>query len=91
MREYEDGSTEIAQDLKNKIELKQNLRHQKFEEDKIKYNPHYFVNEQNEKSKDNVYTFNGKYWNDRKTGKVKELKDSDIFEVSNISLTDKKA
>lgn len=91
LREYEGGSTEVAQDLKNKIEMKQSLRHQKFEEDKIKYNPHYFVNEQNEKSKDNVYTFNGKYWNDRKTGKVKELKDSDIFEVSNISLTDKKA
>lgn len=85
MREYEDGSTEIAQDLKNKIELKQNLRHQKFEEDKIHYKPYYFVNEDNIKSGDSVYMYNGQYWNDRKIGINKNLKERDIFNISSIN------
>ena len=90
LREYEEGSTEIAQGLKKKIEIKQNLRHQKFEEEKIQYIPHYFANEQNEISGDNVYMFNGKYWNDRKNGKLNEIKDADIFDIANINIIDNK-
>lgn len=84
LREYEEGDNTKAQEIKLKIEMKQRLRHQKFEEDKVQYTPYYFVNEYNEKSDDYVYLFNGKYWYDKANGNVKELKDSDIFDITGI-------
>ena len=84
LREYEEGDNTKAQEIKLKIEMKQRMRHHKFEEDKIQYTPYYFVNEYNEKSDDYVYLFNGKYWYDKANGNIKDLKESDIFDTTGI-------
>ena len=45
-------------------------------------------------SNDDVYMYNGKYWDDKKNGKFKELKkedyDCDIFDYENVVLPEKK-
>lgn len=65
-RALEDRDMEKAEIQKHRIENNQRLRHKKFEEEKIKYEPTYFVEVLENKTNEFIYIYKGDYWGDRK-------------------------
>ena len=94
LKEYEEGDSNKAQIIKYKIEYKQKMRLIKLKDEGKNYEPKYFEKKYNVLSNDDVYMYNGKYWDDKKNGKFKELKkedyDCDIFDYENVVLPEKK-
>jgi hypothetical protein len=72
-RALEDRDMENAEKEKTRIENNQRLRHKKFEEEKIKYEPNYFVEVLEDKTNDYVYIYKGDYWGDRKNKNFSHL------------------
>ena len=87
-REYENGNVEKAIELRKGIEQRQRLRHKKFEEDKVVYEPVYFKNVFDEESEDYVYVYNGNYFEERKNGMF--IKNEDIFGLNDDKDNDTK-
>jgi len=56
---------DLAEEVKVKVEENQRKRHKEFEANKIKYEPNYFSEVVDEQTKELIYIFNGKYWEDR--------------------------
>jgi hypothetical protein len=94
LKEYEEGDNEKAQIIKHKIEYKQKMKLMKLKEENKEYLPKFFEKKFNEISYEEIYEYNGKYWEERKNGKFKELKnedyDCDIFDYENVVLPEKK-
>lgn len=80
-KEFEEGSTEKAQSIKNIIEEIQIQKQEKNDNNNIEYNPIYFSNEYNEDSGDFVFLYKGGYWEDRKNKNFAN-KIVDIFDTS---------
>jgi len=72
-RALENGDLTIANEEKIKVEEFQRSKRKEREEAKIEWVPRYFEETLDEPSGQNYYKFNGKYWKDRETGKVKEF------------------
>ena len=74
LKEYEEGDNNKAQIIKYKLEYKQKMKLKKLKDEGKDYLPKYFEKKFNVLSSDEVYMYNGKYWEDKKNGKLKDLK-----------------
>lgn len=72
-RALENGDLETASTEKHNVEEFQRKLRKEREENGIEWVPRYFVEKIDEETEEAYYEFNGKYWEDRDSGKVKEL------------------
>jgi len=72
-RALENGDLETASKEKHNVEEYQRKLRKEREKDKIEWVPRYFATEIDEETKEKTYIFNGQYWKDRESGKVKEF------------------
>ena len=72
-RALENGDLNLASKEKHNVEEFQRSKRKEREEAGIEWIPRYFEAMTDEVSGDTYYKFNGQYWKDRESGKVKEL------------------
>ena len=72
-RALENGDLNLANKEKHNVEEFQRKKRKEREDAGIEWIPRYFVEKIDEISGDTYYEFNGQYWKDRESGKLKEL------------------
>jgi oxysterol-binding protein 1 len=72
-RALENGDLNLASVEKHNVEEFQRKQRKEREEAGIEWVPRYFEREIDEITEEEYFKFNGKYWKDRATGKLKEL------------------
>ena len=72
-RALENGDLELASKEKHNVEEYQRNQRKDREKQGIEWEPRYFIKKKDDFNDHDYYEFTGKYWEDRESGKVKEL------------------
>lgn len=72
-RALENGDLETASKEKHNVEEYQRKQRKDREKSKIEWEPRYFIKKTDDFNEQDYYEFNGEYWKDRESGKLKEI------------------